>query len=117
MPEWNEYCGCPSFAMSWRGSSNEPRTGCWAPNGFTGQSYANADDGSASATEPTAAARTRTTDSVSLTSRIDAGESPARDALLPAGRRRGRPATVEVRDASARARHRDARARALRSEV
>src|SRR5256885_8029737 len=44
-------------------------------------------------------------------------ESPARDDVLPAGRRRRGPASVEVRDALAGPRDRDARARAGRSEV
>ena len=44
-------------------------------------------------------------------------EGAARDAVLPAGRRRRRAAAAEVRDASAGARDRDARARAGRPEV
>src|SRR5438270_676811 len=49
IPEWNEYCGWPSFRMSWRGSSNEPRIACWRSNGFTGHPYAYAAARSANA--------------------------------------------------------------------
>src|SRR5215217_1030363 len=45
------------------------------------------------------------------------GEGPPRLLLLPAGRRRRRPARAQARDAPARGGHRDARARAGRSEV
>src|SRR5262249_5998957 len=45
------------------------------------------------------------------------GEGAPRDDVLPAGGRRRRPATAEVRDPPAGARHRDARPRAGRPEV
>src|SRR6185437_851619 len=54
---------------------------------------------------------------ITAVSTIVAGEGPARDALLPACGRRGRPATPEVRDPPAGARGRDARPRPRRPEV
>src|SRR5439155_7643891 len=52
-----------------------------------------------------------------MPSTIAPRETPARDDVLPAGGRRRSPASVEVRDAPAGARDRNARARAARPEV
>src|SRR5439155_17470440 len=52
-----------------------------------------------------------------MPSTIAPRETPARDDVLSAGGRRRSPASVEVRDAPAGARDRDARARAARPEM
>src|SRR3954463_11974564 len=116
IPKWNE-----KASLSIRGSLKYARTGCWLTNGFSGQSYAAARPGSASATRGRRRKARRTLHSFlaenARASSISAREGPDRLALLPARGRRRRPAAAQVRDPPAGARDRDARARAGRPSL